>query len=172
MLREAIKTVVVIVMVLILGAVAGDLDVIESTRIGDWYLGDLVRLVTFGAAAFLSLKLALGIGRSEIPPVLGSPGLSRITQLLVGAGGIWFLHNGLEVVVGREWRGALNVGTSILILALLAFVVGVVEADSRQPGGLAGPSAVVPGVGGVVELDDRRAVRVLQLKQWAIGRSL
>lgn len=54
MLKETIKTVIVIVMVLILGAVAGDLDVIESTRIGDWYLPALVRLVTFGAAAFFS----------------------------------------------------------------------------------------------------------------------
>jgi hypothetical protein len=51
-------------------------------------------------------------------------------------------------------------------------VVGVVDADSRQLGGLAGPSAVEEGDGGVVELDERRAVRVLQLKQWAIGRSL
>jgi hypothetical protein len=150
-MQQLIKTIVVVVLILVAGAVLRSVGVVQDTELWYWSLTDLVEFAMFTAAAVM-----IGVFAAQLPMQRGafffrSAAVAPLLQAVLAALIVWFIYLAANPVLLQDWLGILNAAFAVVMVAIAGYLVwrvytgfDVMAAELRQARQSAAPATAPP----------------------------
>lgn len=127
MLKDFLRTVVVLALVFALFGIVASLPMVRGVEIAGWTLDQLVNAFAYGVASLFTMHFGWQMGKwEEREGVLRYPVLAISAQLVITAAALWFLYRAVYIFVPHEYLRIVDSVLSAVIILLTAGVIWLV----------------------------------------------
>lgn len=123
MLKDTLRSVILVGLILIVGNLITSLDVVSGADVWHWRLSEIVQFAMFTAAAVIAVDYGATVGDQAERPLLDSASLSRVGGLVIYAVALWFLFKGVDAVLRVEWRDTAEILFALGLVGLAGFAL-------------------------------------------------